>query len=41
MTLWYYRSLAERFCEMLPSQLSDELREIVEVLGAADQPVRR
>ena len=31
MTLWYYRSLAERFCEMLPGQLSDELREIVEV----------
>jgi (p)ppGpp synthase/HD superfamily hydrolase len=31
-TLWYYRSLADRFCERLPGQLSDELREIVEVL---------
>ena len=34
-TLWYYRSLAERFCERLPGQLSDELREIVEVLEAS------
>jgi (p)ppGpp synthase/HD superfamily hydrolase len=34
-TLWYYRSLADRFCERLPSQLSDELREIVEVLEAS------
>jgi (p)ppGpp synthase/HD superfamily hydrolase len=34
-TLWYYRSLSERFCERLPGQLSDELREIVEVLGAS------
>jgi (p)ppGpp synthase/HD superfamily hydrolase len=34
-TLWYYRSLAARFCERLPSQLSDELREIVEVLEAS------
>jgi (p)ppGpp synthase/HD superfamily hydrolase len=33
-TLWYYRSLADRFCERLPGQLSDELREIVEVLEA-------
>jgi hypothetical protein len=31
-TLWYYRSLADMFCERLPGQLSDELREIVEVL---------
>jgi (p)ppGpp synthase/HD superfamily hydrolase len=34
-TLWYYRSLAARFCERLPSQLSDELREIVDVLEAS------
>lgn len=33
-TLWYYRSLADRFCEMLPGQLSNELHEIVEVLEA-------
>ncbi len=33
-TLWYYRGLADRFCEMLPGQLSNELREIVEVLEA-------
>jgi (p)ppGpp synthase/HD superfamily hydrolase len=33
-TLWYYRSLAEIFCEKLPGQLSNELREIVEVLEA-------
>ncbi|HEY7300511.1 MAG TPA: HD domain-containing protein [Xanthobacteraceae bacterium] len=31
-TLWYYRSLAEKFCKKLPGQLSDELREIVSVL---------
>jgi (p)ppGpp synthase/HD superfamily hydrolase len=31
-TLWYYGSLANLFCERLPGQLSDELREIVEVL---------
>jgi (p)ppGpp synthase/HD superfamily hydrolase len=31
-TLWYYRSLANRFCERLPGQLATELREIVEVL---------
>jgi (p)ppGpp synthase/HD superfamily hydrolase len=31
-TLWYYRSLADTFCEMLPGQLSEELREIVSVL---------
>jgi (p)ppGpp synthase/HD superfamily hydrolase len=33
-TLWYYSSLAETFCESLPSQLADELREIVEILSA-------
>jgi (p)ppGpp synthase/HD superfamily hydrolase len=31
-TLWYYSSLANLFCERLPGQLSNELREIVEVL---------
>lgn len=31
-TLWYYRSLADVFCEKLPGQLSGELREIVQVL---------
>src|SRR5262245_22604284 len=31
-TLWYYRSLADTFCERLPSQLSNELHEIVQVL---------
>ena len=34
-TIWYYRSLAEVFCEHLPGQLSNELREIVEVLEAS------
>jgi hypothetical protein len=34
-TLWYYRSLTDRFCERLPGQLSDELREIVDVLEAS------
>jgi (p)ppGpp synthase/HD superfamily hydrolase len=33
-TLWYYHSLADIFCERLSNQLSNELREIVEVLGA-------
>jgi len=33
-TLWYYHSLADIFCERLSNQLSDELREIVEVLEA-------
>jgi (p)ppGpp synthase/HD superfamily hydrolase len=33
-TLWYYRSLAGRFCERLPGQLSDELRELVDILEA-------
>jgi hypothetical protein len=31
-TLWYHRSLAKAFCEQLPGQLSNELREIIEVL---------
>jgi hypothetical protein len=31
-TLWYYRSLADIFRRVLPSQLSDELHEIVEIL---------
>ena len=31
-TLWYYRSLADKFCQFLPGQLSEELREIVDVL---------
>ena len=33
-TLWYYRSLADIFCERLSNQLSNELHEIVEVLEA-------
>ena len=33
-TLWYYRSLADIFCEKLSNQLSNELREIVDVLEA-------
>jgi (p)ppGpp synthase/HD superfamily hydrolase len=33
-TLWYYRSLADRFCERLSNQLSNELHEIVELLDA-------
>jgi len=33
-TLWYYHSLADIFCERLSNQLSNELREIVEVLKA-------
>ena len=31
-TLWYCRSLADKFKERLPSQLADELNTIVEVL---------
>ena len=31
-TLWYYRSVADIFCERLSNQLSNELSEIVEVL---------
>jgi len=31
-TLWYYGGLAATFCERLPGQLSEELREIVDVL---------
>ena len=34
-TLWYYRSLADKFCTLLPGQLSEELREIVDVLERA------
>jgi (p)ppGpp synthase/HD superfamily hydrolase len=34
-TLWYYGSLADTFCERLPGQLSEELREIVNVLKQA------
>jgi (p)ppGpp synthase/HD superfamily hydrolase len=38
-TLWYYRSLADTFCELLPGQLSNELREIIEVLeGSIAKP---
>jgi (p)ppGpp synthase/HD superfamily hydrolase len=37
-TLWYYRSLADRFCEGLPGQLSSELREIVELLESSGEP---
>jgi (p)ppGpp synthase/HD superfamily hydrolase len=33
-TLWYYRNLGDIFCDVLPGQLSNELREIVEVLEA-------
>ncbi len=33
-TLWYYHNLADIFCERLSNQLSNELREIVEVLEA-------
>jgi (p)ppGpp synthase/HD superfamily hydrolase len=32
--LWYYHRLADIFCERLSNQLSNELREIVEVLEA-------
>lgn len=31
-TLWYYGTLADTFREVLPGQLADELREIVDVL---------
>jgi (p)ppGpp synthase/HD superfamily hydrolase len=34
-TLWYYRSLADKFRERLPGQLADELTEIVKVLDNA------
>ena len=40
-TLWYYRSLADMFCERLSNQLSSELREIVEVLEAEVANARR
>jgi (p)ppGpp synthase/HD superfamily hydrolase len=35
--LWYYRSLAKVFSKRLHDQLSNELREIVEVLEAVDE----
>jgi DNA-binding GntR family transcriptional regulator len=35
--LWYYRSLADVFSKKLRGQLSNELREIVEVLDAGDE----
>ena len=31
-TLWYYDELAKAFCRVLPGQLANELREIVDVL---------
>ena len=31
-TLWYYRSVADKFRERWPGQLANELHEIVEVL---------
>jgi (p)ppGpp synthase/HD superfamily hydrolase len=34
-TLWYYRSLADTFRDLLPGQLADELDEIVTVLEGA------
>jgi (p)ppGpp synthase/HD superfamily hydrolase len=37
-TLSYYSRLAEIFCERLPGQLSNELREIVEVLEGSREP---
>jgi len=40
-TLWYYRSLADIFCERLSNQLSNELHEIVEVLEAEVAKTRR
>jgi (p)ppGpp synthase/HD superfamily hydrolase len=40
-TIWYYHSLADRFCERLPNQLSSELREIVGVLEAEVAKARR
>jgi (p)ppGpp synthase/HD superfamily hydrolase len=40
-TLWYYRSLADRFRERLPGQLSNELSEIVAVLEESRDPRAR
>jgi (p)ppGpp synthase/HD superfamily hydrolase len=37
-TLWYYRSLADIFCEKFPGQLSNELREIVLTLENEKPP---
>ena len=31
-TVWHYRELADAFCRLLPGQLANELREIVDVL---------
>ena len=36
-TLWYYGSLADVFCKVLPGQLSEELGEIVGVLKQAEK----
>jgi (p)ppGpp synthase/HD superfamily hydrolase len=36
LTLWYYRSLADKFRERLPGQLADELCSIVEALELLD-----
>ncbi len=36
-TLWYYGSLADVFCKVLPGQLSEELKEIVGVLKQAEK----
>jgi (p)ppGpp synthase/HD superfamily hydrolase len=36
-TLWYYDSLADIFCKALPGQLSEELREIVDLLKQTDK----
>jgi hypothetical protein len=34
-TLWYYRSLADKFRKRSPGQLADELHETIEVLENA------
>jgi hypothetical protein len=34
-TIWYYRSLAEKFRERLKNQLANELTEIIEILDKA------
>ena len=42
LILWYYRSLANRFCERLPEyQLAQELQEIVGALGSGPTKARR
>jgi (p)ppGpp synthase/HD superfamily hydrolase len=40
-TLWYYRGLADRFRKKLPSQLANELHEIVEVLEQENDATAR